>query len=609
MPKKHSLRRALALVLAILLFVLTVPVYAFAATSAFAKADAACYDAIKNRRSSVDVKGMGLTTDNVDAFLDEFRENHPDVTYYGSPSFYTYSGSSVTGFDLFYDSNVSTADIATYEATVSSILAGVSGSWTDVQKVLYFHDWLATNCEYDMRLYDNTMPNESYNALGAIVRRTAVCNGYALAMCDLCNRAGIECKLIDSASMNHAWNVVKVGGSWYHLDVTWDDPTADVIGNVKHTFFLLSDSAMKTTYSGSSNVHSGWKSSVACTNTKYDSGAYWTNAVSKIELDKDGNAYYVRNDGTASVKKGNATYNSVPVMTFVSRDAKTGAEKVLKSVTDFWPSWNSGSYWTAPYMKLAKVGEFYYFNGPATIYACYPVTGEVTAFNVDTSNGYVYGLAERNGKLVCSLSTTPQESGTVYNVPVEKFLPTIPSVDPEPVVDPTPTPTPQTDGEPIYAEPTENKVSKKEAVTVTMSPFKTTLNGRVWDNEYASYPLIFYKDITYFPLTWYECRFLGLTTDYDYDTKTLAIDLSSERGQYRPTLQSNKNKNSYGTAKIVTDPVIINGIRIDNTKEQYPFLNFRGITYFPCIWHYCVDVFHWNYDFTFEKGLVISVKN
>ncbi len=163
------------------------------------------------------------------------------------------------------------------------------------------------------------------------------------------------------------------------------------------------------------------------------------------------------------------------------------------------------------------------------------------------------------------------------------------------------------DGDPIYAEPVENAVSKRDAVTVTMSPFKTTLNGRVWKNDYATYPLLFYKNITYFPMTWYECRFLGLTTGWDNATRTFSVALSSERGDYRPMLRSDKNKNGYSTALIVRDPIVVNGKTVDNTKEEYPLLNFRGVTYFPMIWKFCVDEFGWNYTFSLENGLSISV--
>ena len=36
------------------------------------------------------------------------------------------------------------------------------------------------------------------------------------------------------------WNIVEIDGKYYHVDVTWDDPTWDVPGLVLHENFLCS---------------------------------------------------------------------------------------------------------------------------------------------------------------------------------------------------------------------------------------------------------------------------------------------------------------------------------------------------------------------------------
>ena len=53
-----------------------------------------------------------------------------------------------------------------------------------------------------------------------------------------------------------------------------------------------------------------------------------------------------------------------------------------------------------------------------------------------------------------------------------------------------------------------------DTVQVTLPGFTVTLNGQVIDNSYRQYPLLVYKDITYFPMTYYDCRFLGVETDW-----------------------------------------------------------------------------------------------
>jgi hypothetical protein len=47
-------------------------------------------------------------------------------------------------------------------------------------------------------------------------------------------------------------------------------------------------------------------------------------------------------------------------------------------------------------------------------------------------------------------------------------------------------------------------------VRVTLPGFTVTLNGHMVENQYREYPLLVYKGITYFPMTWYDSRLLGL---------------------------------------------------------------------------------------------------
>lgn len=142
-------------------------------------------------------------------------------------------------------------------------------------------------------------------------------------------------------------------------------------------------------------------------------------------------------------------------------------------------------------------------------------------------------------------------------------------------------------------------------VKVTIPTFKVTLNGAIIDNQKGKYPLIVYKDITYFPMTYYDCRFLSVETDWQGNEKGLFIKKSDVRGGYTPYLQSSKNS-STGIAKIVDFPVTINGEKINNLKETYPLLSFRDITYFPMTWQYCVDEFCWAYSFDDKNGLTVD---
>lgn len=142
---------------------------------------------------------------------------------------------------------------------------------------------------------------------------------------------------------------------------------------------------------------------------------------------------------------------------------------------------------------------------------------------------------------------------------------------------------------------------------VNIPSFRVVLNGVEVDNLNREYPLIIYKDITYFPLTYYDCRFLGLTSEWSAQDG-LHIKKESISCGYREYLSSYKNKSSY-SATIPSFNIKISNNLIDNSKEEYPLLLFRNVTYFPMTWKFCVDEFNWNYSYDNKNGLIINSAN
>ncbi|MDD4802838.1 MAG: DUF5050 domain-containing protein [Syntrophomonas sp.] len=140
-------------------------------------------------------------------------------------------------------------------------------------------------------------------------------------------------------------------------------------------------------------------------------------------------------------------------------------------------------------------------------------------------------------------------------------------------------------------------------VQVTLPGFKVNLNGTAIDNSMSQYPLIVYKDITYFPMTYYDCRFLGLESSWQSNTG-LAIFKTGVKWDYHQYKSSTKNHNYY-SAQVASFKVTVNGKEIDNRSEEYPLLIFRNVTYFPLTWRFAVDEFGWKYSFDQNNGLAI----
>ena len=139
-------------------------------------------------------------------------------------------------------------------------------------------------------------------------------------------------------------------------------------------------------------------------------------------------------------------------------------------------------------------------------------------------------------------------------------------------------------------------------VSVQVPTFPVEINDVVYDNQHATYPLLVYQDVTYFPMTYRMTRSMGLITAWD---NTQGLYIAQHREDTTLTEEMN-SKNKLGgkyTASIANYPIKVNSWSIDNGKEPYPLLNFRGVTYFPLSWRYAHDEFGWDIKWDAKTGL------
>jgi len=136
-----------------------------------------------------------------------------------------------------------------YEIVEKIMSECVRDSMSDYEKELALHDYLIRNCQYSK---NTAQPSGSdiYRAYGALVNGDAVCNGYAEALQLLFACAGLESHFVIGTAdgVEHAWNLVKVDGEWYHLDATWNDPLPDQGNQETHSYFNVSDEVMSASH-------------------------------------------------------------------------------------------------------------------------------------------------------------------------------------------------------------------------------------------------------------------------------------------------------------------------------------------------------------------------
>lgn len=234
-------------------------------------ATAAIINGLRSMEKRINLSAYNIsTTDAIDltAEVSDFRGDNP---YYIFSIWATHDDDDNTILVVGYQYTPEGAaekrrQDAEEQAVVDAAIAScVTDGMSDYEIAKALHDYLAIHNKYDMRLYSGNLPALSRTSYGALVNRTSVCSGYALAYQHLMEDAGIPCEYVTGMTTrgSHAWNIVQIDGEWYHVDVTWDDPTPDRDGYVRYKYFLKSDKAM-------SRDHISWEASHTCTSTKYD---------------------------------------------------------------------------------------------------------------------------------------------------------------------------------------------------------------------------------------------------------------------------------------------------------------------------------------------------
>jgi hypothetical protein len=113
---------------------------------------------------------------------------------------------------------------------------------SDREKEQFVHDYCSEHFAY------GDMGGESHTVLGLVLHKTAVCEGIAnyvkvaleyLGVSNLVVSGKAQSPLYYDKMENHAWNIVKVDGNPYHLDVTFDMTVKDKL--TRHDYFNLCD--------------------------------------------------------------------------------------------------------------------------------------------------------------------------------------------------------------------------------------------------------------------------------------------------------------------------------------------------------------------------------
>ena len=199
----------------------------------------------------VDIKECDLTLEELKTVYSCMRNDYPELFWVFNNCEVYSSGIKVT--DCLPEYIYSEKDMIKHASDLNTIkdaiLKKVDGM-SEYEKVMFVFDYLIDNTEYDMSSYNDYMEGEVTAQLelacgiyGTLMGSKALCEGYSKTTQFLLNNMDIDCLYITGTSKGegHAWNYVKLDGSYYALDVTWCDPRGE--DDVKSYAYCLLDYA------------------------------------------------------------------------------------------------------------------------------------------------------------------------------------------------------------------------------------------------------------------------------------------------------------------------------------------------------------------------------
>lgn len=130
-----------------------------------------------------------------------------------------------------FDIRISKNEMQVAEDFVNKILPLMQGDGSDYQKILAAYTYIINTTSY---LVDNGFINDllasNTSIYDVFINRKSVCIGYSIAFSYLMDKMGIEAYIVDditsvndefkTASSSHTFNIVKLDGKFYRIDLT-----------------------------------------------------------------------------------------------------------------------------------------------------------------------------------------------------------------------------------------------------------------------------------------------------------------------------------------------------------------------------------------------------
>lgn len=210
---------------------------------------------IWNYEKTIEIAKYNLSIDSIRRVQEAIYNDNP-MMYFMDPYKFSYNVEHGCVSKIIFEYIYSKKECEQYNKTIYKeidLIKRKCANRNSFDSEQIIHDYLTTNIIYakDKIALGMKENRRTYSVVGALIDKKAVCHGIECAFKLFCDCIGIKClvalgKANELTSGNgHAWNIVQIEKSNYHVDTTWN-LIKDKSKYGKYNYFNLTDEDIRS---------------------------------------------------------------------------------------------------------------------------------------------------------------------------------------------------------------------------------------------------------------------------------------------------------------------------------------------------------------------------
>lgn len=220
---------------------------------------------------SVDSSAINRSVDVMKVLQVALGDN-PRVIYFNKTQIKV-SSSLLGGKHIHFCGTYSSSQIRRMNQEIDKLVSSITeeilllNPLSDYDKLMCIYEYLQDHVVYDSKELEYTCKHgsslnpTSHNAYGALVEKRAVCDGISAAFSLLAQEMGYSCTIVSGSATfmtngfsSHAWNLIRVGDKYYHIDATWDINHYHQTNEYSYEYFCVNDDSINTDHNWDINT-------------------------------------------------------------------------------------------------------------------------------------------------------------------------------------------------------------------------------------------------------------------------------------------------------------------------------------------------------------------